>query len=71
MKYNPGQLVEIIGTIDTDPRGCCVQTLSEEYIGKLGLVISYNKSTFIYHVMIAGEEDTLEVYEQEVKLIND
>lgn len=70
MKYKPGQLVEIIGTISTDPRGRYVQTLSPEYIGQLGLVIRYDPGTLIYHVLVGSKEDTLEVYEQEVKLVN-
>lgn len=70
MKFKPGQLVEIIGTIDTDPRGCYVQTLSQEYIGQLGLIISLNKKNMLYNVLVSSNEETIEVYEQEVKLIN-
>ena len=70
MKYSPGQLVEIIGTIDTAPDGTAIQSLSLEYIGKLALIISYSPKTMIYHVLVGNEEDTLEVYEEEVELIN-
>lgn len=70
MKFKPGQLVEIIGTIDTDPRGCFVQTLSPEYIGMLGLIVSYNRDNLLYYVLVANEEETIEVYEEEVQLVN-
>lgn len=70
MKYNPGELVEITATIDVDPTGRAVQTLSPEYIGKLGLVIYYDRSSFVYYVLVGNEEETIEVYEQEMRLVN-
>ena len=70
MKYKPGQLVEIIGTVDTAPDGTAVQTLSIEYIGKLALIISYNQKNKIYNVLVGNEEETLETYEEEIRLIN-
>lgn len=70
MKFKPGQLIEIIGTIDTAPDGTAIQALSPQYIGKLALIVSYNCENLLYHVMVGNDQDTLEVYEEEVKLIN-
>lgn len=70
MKYRPGQLVEIVATVDTAPDGTTVQTLVEEYIGKLALIISYNEKNCLYNVLVGNEEETLEVYEEEVSLVN-
>jgi hypothetical protein len=69
MKFEPGQLVEITGTIDTAPDGTAVQTLSFEYIGKLALVISYNEKNALYHVLVGNEDETIEVYEEEIRLV--
>lgn len=70
MKYKPGQLVEITATVDTAPDGTAVQTLMKEYIGKLALIISYDHTKCFYNVLVGNEEETLEVYEEEVELIN-
>lgn len=70
MKYKPGQLVEIITTVDKAPDGTDVDTLMDEYIGKLALVISYNEKNCLYNVLAGNDEETLEVYEQEVELVN-
>lgn len=70
MKYKPGQLVEITGTTDTAPDGTTVQTLLEKYIGKLALVVSYDENNRLYHALVGNDEETLELYEEEVKLVN-
>lgn len=70
MKYSLGQLIEIIGTVDIAPDGTSVQALSPEYIGKLALIVSYNSKNLLYNVLVGNEQETLEVYEEEVKLVN-
>lgn len=70
MKYKPGQLIEIIGTVDTAPDGTVVQSLSLEYIGRLALVVSYNSRNLFYHVLVGNDQETLEVYEEEIRLVN-
>ena len=70
MKFSPGQLIEIIATVDTAPDGTSVQSLSPEYIGKLALIISYNSRNLLYNVLVGNDQEVLEVYEEEVKLVN-
>jgi hypothetical protein len=70
MKYRPGQLVEIVATIDVAPDGTVVQTLTDEYIGKLALVVRYNERNCLYDVLVGNDEEIFEVYEEEVKLVN-
>lgn len=70
MKFSPGQLVEIVATVDTAPDGTVVQTLMDEYIGKLALIVSYSERNCLYNVLVGNDEETLEVYEEEVKIIN-
>lgn len=70
MKYSPGQLVEIVTTVDKAPDGTVVDSLMDEYIGKLALVISYNEKNFLYNILVGNDKETLEVYEQEVELVN-
>lgn len=70
MKYKPGQLVEIVSTVDIAPDGTAVQTIMEEYIGKLALIVSYNERSCFYNVLVGNDEETLEVYEEEVELVN-
>lgn len=69
MRYKPGELVEIVCTIAADPRGLEVQQLEQKYIGQVGIVIAYNQRTLIYNVLVGEDEDTLEVYEEEVRLV--
>lgn len=69
MKFKAGNLVEIVATVDTAPDGTTVQTLMKEYIGKVALIISYSEINELYHVLVGNEEETLEVYEEEIKLI--
>lgn len=70
MKYKPGYLVEITSTVDKAPDGTVVDTLMDEYIGKLALVVSYNKNNCLYNVLVGDDKEILEVYEQEVELVN-
>ena len=70
MKYKPGQLVEIVSTTFTAPCGTAVQTIMEEYMGKLALVVSYNERKCFYNVLVGNDTETLEVYEEEVELVN-
>ena len=69
MKYKPGELVEIVCTIDADPRGFEVQQLEQKYIGQVGIVISYSQRSLIYNVLVGDDEDTLELYEEEIRLV--
>jgi ribosomal protein L21E len=69
MKFKPGELVEIIGTTDIDPNGLMVETIEERYIGQVGLIISYNEQNMYYNVLVGNEEDTMEIYEQEMRLM--
>lgn len=69
MRYKPGELIEIIGTIDKDPRGTEISTIEERYIGQVGLIISYNEQNMFYNVLVGNDEDTMEVYEQEMRLM--
>lgn len=70
MKFRPGQLVEIVTTTNIAPDGTAVQALMPECIGKLALVVSYNEKNCLYNVLIGNDEETLEVYEEEVNLVN-
>ena len=69
MKYKPGELIEIIGTIDKDPRGTEISTIEKRYIGQVGLIISYDEKNLYYNVLVGNNEDTMEVYEQEMRLM--
>jgi len=69
MKYKPGELVEIIGTTDKDPNGLAIDTLEEKYIGQVGLIISYNEKNMFYNVLIGSNEDVMNIYEQEMRLM--
>jgi len=69
MKFKPGELVEIIGTTDKDPSGLAISTLEEKYIGQVGLVISYNEKHMSYNVLIGNNEDVMDIYEQEMRLM--
>lgn len=69
MKFKPGELVEIIGTVDTAPDGTAVQTLSLEYIGKLALIVSFNPKNMLYNALIGNDEEMLELYEEEIRLL--
>ena len=69
MKFEPGQLVEIVATVDQAPDGTAVQTLMDQYIGQLALIISYNEKSCIYNVLVGNDEETLEVYEEEIRLV--
>ena len=69
MKFKPGEIVEIIGTTDKDPYGLLIDTLEEKYIGQVGLIISYNEKNMFYNVLVGSNEDTVEVYEEEMRLM--
>lgn len=69
MKFKPGELVEIIGTVDTAPDGTAVQSLSLEYIGKLALIVSFNSKNMLYNALIGNDEEMLELYEEEIRLL--
>jgi hypothetical protein len=69
MKYKPGELVEIIGTTDKDPNGLLIDTLAEKYIGQVGLIISYNEKNMYYNVLVGSDEDVMDIYEQEMRLM--
>ena len=69
MRYKPGELVEIIGTTDKDPNGIIISTLEEKYIGQVGLIISYNEKNMFYNVLIGSNEDVMDVYEEEMRLM--
>jgi len=69
MKFKPGELVEIIGTTDKDPSGILISTLEEKYIGQVGLIVSYNEKHMYYNVLVGNEEDVIDIYEQEMRLM--
>jgi len=69
MKFKPGELVEIIGTTDKDPNGLAIDTLEEKYIGQVGLIVSYNEQNMYYNVLVGNNEDVMDIYEQEMRLM--
>lgn len=69
MKFKPGELVEIIGTTDKDPNGLLIDTLEEKYIGQVGLIVSYNEKHMYYNVLVGNNEDVMDIYEQEMRLM--
>lgn len=71
MKFKPGTLVEIYRTIDVDPKGIAVQTLDPIYIDKLALVVDYYATSNYYLILPVGEEAPLQVYEKEIRIVND
>lgn len=69
MKFKPGELVEIIGTTDKDPNGLLIDTIEKRYIGKVGLIISYNEKHMFYNVLVGNDDDTIDIYEEEMELV--
>ena len=70
MKYKPGNLVEITKSLDIDPtKGTLIDPIPSEYIGKLGLVISFTEKYSIYRVLIDVNDDVIDVYEEEMELV--
>jgi hypothetical protein len=70
MKYKPGQLVEITKTLDTDPKkGTIIDPIPLEYIGKLGIVVSFMQQYSTYRVLIDVNDDMIDVYEEEMELV--
>ena len=69
MKFKPGELVEIIRTTDKDPNGLLIDTLEEKYIGQVGLIVSYNEKHMYYNVLVGNNEDVMDIYEQEMRLM--
>jgi hypothetical protein len=70
MKYKPGELVEIVRTITTEPlHGTTVDTISEEYMGKLGVIIFCDQKKLIYQLLIDPSDDLVDVYEEEIELV--
>lgn len=70
MKYRPGHLVEIVQSLDEHSKaGKVIYPIPEEYIGKLGIVISFTEKFLTYQVLVDVEEDVLDVYEEEIELV--
>lgn len=70
MKYKPGELVEVVKTITTEPlHGTTVDMIPEEYMGKLGVVICYDQKKLIYQLLIDPSDDLVDVYEEEIQLV--
>lgn len=70
MKFKTGTLVEVYQTVGVDPKGISVQTLDPRYIGKLCLVLEYYPTSNYYLVLPVGENEPLEVYEKEIRIID-
>lgn len=70
MKFKPGHLVEIVKSLDeTSKEGKTIYPIAEEYIGKLGIIISFTEKFSTYQVLVDVKDDVLDVYEEEIELV--
>ena len=70
MKYKVGDLIRIVKTVDVDTFGRATQKLEQRYIGMIGLIESISEHSDYYNVLIGDEQETTELYEEEVELVN-
>lgn len=70
MKFKPGTLVEIFNSVEKDHYGNQIEYLDADHLGKLCLVYNVIKNHY-YEVMPIGGDHLIEVYEQEIREIDD
>lgn len=67
MKYDVGDLVEIIKSLCSDPKDHTEVFGIEHLIGSLGIVTQKNESKKVYHLFVDETEQNITVYEEDLE----
>lgn len=69
MRYEVGDLVEVVRSIDVDQIGNAIIPITDEYVGEIGLITTCNEEHNFYIVALQNIETWIQVYEEEIEAL--